>query len=225
MAWEMFSRAAAIEPRLSEAYRGLGEIALEKGEYVLGEEMLRKSVELLAPSEESYAIVALGRFYLEQKRYSEAMELLRNNIIRQNRFDDNKIVGLLKTVLFELHRENELKPYLEFAQQHGFQHYSPITIMNYHLIREMLKKRKIKHVCMQYPMRDVNELRRIFSGNEEGIIFIDNEKIFKEAVQRDGYEKYFEDMFAGDFGHCTEEGNRLIAQNIADTIIREVFKK
>jgi hypothetical protein len=31
------------------------------------------------------------------------------------------------------------------------------------------------------------------------------------------------DMFGGDFGHCTEKGNQLLAQNIADTILKEVF--
>jgi hypothetical protein len=32
-------------------------------------------------------------------------------------------------------------------------------------------------------------------------------------------------MFAGDFGHCTVKGNTLLAQNIADVILREVFNK
>ena len=32
-------------------------------------------------------------------------------------------------------------------------------------------------------------------------------------------------MYAGDFGHCTPMGNILIAQNIADVILKEVFNK
>jgi len=54
---------------------------------------------------------------------------------------------------------------------------------------------------------------------------VDNERIFKETVSNDGYEAYFKDAFAGDFGHCTEKGNRLLAENIANTIIKEVFHK
>jgi hypothetical protein len=32
-------------------------------------------------------------------------------------------------------------------------------------------------------------------------------------------------MFGGDFGHCTPKGNMLLAQNIADVILGEVFNK
>jgi hypothetical protein len=32
-------------------------------------------------------------------------------------------------------------------------------------------------------------------------------------------------MFGGDFGHCSRNGNRLLAKNIADVILKEVFGK
>jgi len=32
-------------------------------------------------------------------------------------------------------------------------------------------------------------------------------------------------MFGGDFGHCTHKGNRLLAENIANVIFKEVFSK
>ncbi len=71
-------------------------------------------------------------------------------------------------------------------------------------------------------MRSLDNLKRIFPDNDD-IVFVDNEKIFKKAVRIDGYNKYFEDVFAGDFGHCTRRGNRLLAENIADIILSEVF--
>lgn len=52
---------------------------------------------------------------------------------------------------------------------------------------------------------------------------MDNEAIFKKAIFRDGYKEYFRDMFAGDFGHCTVKGNNLLAKNIADVILKELF--
>ena len=55
--------------------------------------------------------------------------------------------------------------------------------------------------------------------SHEGIIFVDNEEVFRKAVERTSYEEYFRDNFAGDFGHCTEKGNKLLAQNIAQVII------
>ena len=68
-------------------------------------------------------------------------------------------------------------------------------------------------------------LKKIFEGDEEGIIFVDNEKIFKDVVEKEGYQVYFRDMFGGDFGHCTNKGNKLLAGNIAKTILQEVFHK
>ena len=52
---------------------------------------------------------------------------------------------------------------------------------------------------------------------------MDNEKVFKQALRKASYDEYFRDNFAGDFGHCTPNGNRLLAENIADTILKKVF--
>jgi tetratricopeptide (TPR) repeat protein len=91
------------------------------------------------------------------------------------------------------------------------------TVHNYRKLYEILQERKIPPVFMQYPMRHLKDLSDIFR-DETGIIFIDNEYIFKEAVKRDGYVEYFNDHFAGDFGHCNPRGNRLLAGNIVDSL-------
>ena len=59
--------------------------------------------------------------------------------------------------------------------------------------------------------------------SKEGLIFVDNEKVFKDALKTAKYEEYFKDNFAGDFGHCTDKGNRLLAGNIANIILKECF--
>ncbi len=56
----------------------------------------------------------------------------------------------------------------------------------------------------------------------DDIIFVDNEKLFRKAVRQDGMTVYFRDMFAVEFGHCTEKGNRLLAENIARSILAYV---
>ena len=61
--------------------------------------------------------------------------------------------------------------------------------------------------------------------NKEGIIFVDNEMVFRKALKQASYDEYFTDMFAGDFGHCTPKGNRLLAENIANVILKECFNK
>ena len=80
-------------------------------------------------------------------------------------------------------------------------------------------------VCMQYPMRGMEPLRRMFRGREEGIVFVDNEKVFQDAVKSLGFEEYFCDLFAGDFGHCTKKGNKLLAENLANVLSKEFFGK
>jgi hypothetical protein len=78
-------------------------------------------------------------------------------------------------------------------------------------------------VSVQYPMRSVAPLKKMLAGFAD-IIFVDNEAVFKEAVEAQGYARIFTDNFAGDFGHCTQEGNRLLAQNIANTI-KEIIQR
>jgi len=54
---------------------------------------------------------------------------------------------------------------------------------------------------------------------------VDNEQVFKNAVKKSSLQEYFVDMFGGDFGHCTDKGNKLLAENIANVVAREVFHK
>jgi len=51
------------------------------------------------------------------------------------------------------------------------------------------------------------------------VTYVDNQDLFLDAVEKEGYRAYFIDRFAGDFGHCTEKGNRLLARNIAYAIL------
>lgn len=96
--------------------------------------------------------------------------------------------------------------------------YNTLVKFSFLKIKDILDRRKIKLVCMQYPLRDVDSLRRIFEG-EEGVDFIDNEDIFLKAISKEGYSAIFVDNFAGDFGHGTPKGNRLLAENVADYIL------
>jgi hypothetical protein len=99
-----------------------------------------------------------------------------------------------------------------------------MTWHNYQELKRILDKRGIKLVCLQYPVRSIEPLKKIFE-DEKGVIFVDNERIFKDALKKTSYKEYFTDMFGGDFGHCTRKGNRLLAENIANVILKEPFGK
>jgi len=101
--------------------------------------------------------------------------------------------------------------------------YTPVTISNYRKIRQVLAERGITLVAMQYPTRRLQPLKDILNGSS-GVYFVSNENM-KALAEQHGYSKYFVDMYAGDFGHCTQEGNRLVAENAADTILNEVLKR
>jgi len=77
---------------------------------------------------------------------------------------------------------------------------------------------------MQYPMRSVLALKDMIEPSE-GVIFVDNEQAFRSAIHRSRMSDYFFDLFGGDFGHCTEKGNQLMAQNITRTLMHEVFSR
>lgn len=106
----------------------------------------------------------------------------------------------------------------------GLRYYNSLTYNNYQELKKILDRRVIKLVCVQYPMRSIGPLKKIFK-NKEDIIFVDNEMIFKKALMQAKYNEYFNDLFAGDFGHCTPKGNRLLAENIANVILKECFNK
>ena len=106
----------------------------------------------------------------------------------------------------------------------GFKEYHETTKHNYRKLKEILNKKGIPYFCMQYPALSIQPLKDIFEDSE-GIIFIDNEALFLEAVAADGYETYFIDRFATIFGHCSVLGDRLLAENAAQVLIKEYFDK
>lgn len=93
------------------------------------------------------------------------------------------------------------------------------TKHNFNKIRGILVEKGIKLVMMQYPTRSVKPLNEAFES-ERGIIFIDNEEVFKNALKQDAYKDYFMDTFGSDFGHATPKGSRLIAENVANTLLK-----
>ncbi len=75
---------------------------------------------------------------------------------------------------------------------------------------------------MQYPVLSIEELKEKLKTSPyyDKLIFISNEENFKTALQNHKTEEIFTDMFGGKFGHCTELGNTLIAENVAETILK-----
>lgn len=92
----------------------------------------------------------------------------------------------------------------------------PTTRRNLEAVARTLRRRGIPMVAMQYPRRPAAPLRELLRGLH--VVVVDNRSIFEEALKRGRYEDYFIDRFAGDFGHCTSRGSRLLAENLARTM-------
>ncbi|MCB4792523.1 MAG: tetratricopeptide repeat protein [Elusimicrobia bacterium] len=211
---KIYQRAIQINPDSDRVYFWLGDYFLERGRYEEAEKMYKKSIQINPKNEITYK--KLSDSYRKQKKYSESMKIFDQGVKvekviqgRDDVVDDEK-----KLVLKKLGKEKPFKS----------KYFGAAAIYNYKKLRKIVKKRGIKYVCVQYPTRKLDDLKSIFKEDED-IVFVDNEKTFKEAVKEEGYNEYFIDRMAENFGHCTLKGNKLLARNIADAIIKEVFNR
>jgi len=221
---QLFKKAMEIKPGSDSAYIELGALYIDSGQgrFSEAEQLFKKAIELNPGN--INALNKLGSLYSNEGRFSEAGELFKKAI----KFDpsNDQLYGRLALIYSEAGDNELFEVYAEKANSLRSGYYDITTADNYRALKQILDKRKIKLVCAQYPVRNIAPLKKIFEKDEEaGIIFVDNEKIFKDAVRKEGYKEYFTDMFAGDFGHCTGKGNRLLAENIASAILKEVFNK
>lgn len=249
---EAFSRAIALNPHNVYAYLGLVRVKGYLKQYPEVEELFKKTIQLDCENENIYkemgwyyrsqknyfqaeeafkhmvklnktglsiAYLELASIYLILGRYSEAESAFKE-ILKINPQNIEAQRGLV--CLYEKMGNNKLRhEYIQKTKMLQWR-YDDITRQNFLRLKNILDQKGIMLVCIQYPMRSVASLKDVFSG-ENDVIFVDNEESFKRALRNVNYGEYFTDIFAGDFGHCTAKGNRLLAQNIADAILKEVF--
>jgi tetratricopeptide (TPR) repeat protein len=249
---EAFTRAIALNPHNIYAYLGLARVKQYLGQYPEAEEAFKKAIQLDSENENIYlelgwyyrshmnyfqaeeafkhmvklnktglstAYLELASIYLILGRYSEAEGAFKEiiKIVPQN-IEAHR--GLL--CLYEKMGNYKLShEYIQKIKIIQWRYYDDITRQNFLHIKSILDRKGIKLACIQYPMRNIEPLKKVFSGAQD-ILFVDNEKTFKDALRKAQYSDYFTDIFAGDFGHCTLKGNRLLAENIADVILKEV---
>jgi tetratricopeptide (TPR) repeat protein len=223
---ELFMQAIKLNPKNDDAYFELGRLYREEdyrdpGKYPFAEAALKKAVELNPKNR--FACTVLGWLYLEHGKYPEAEAVLKKAMDLYP--DNDKLWGAMWSLYENMGRPDLAEKYARKVDQVRQEDYLPITVKNYRRLKEILDRRQVRLVCVQYPMRSIRTLKKIFQDDPLGIVFVDNEKTFKDSVRQEGERAYFVDMFGGDFGHCTEKGNRLLARNIGEAVIKEVFKQ
>jgi len=164
--------------------------------------------------ESGEALFELCWLHINRKNYSKAEALLQK--ARGHNPENETVYGALASLYTESGRPDLARRYTAKLSKTRAM-FTEMTRENYKILRRILNSRKIRLAVMQYPMCDLAPLRALL-GDPGDIIFIDNERTFKKAVAGKGYVFYFGDMFAGNFGHCTGEGNELIASNAAEAL-------
>ena len=222
---EMFKKALEFNPGNYNAYLGLGWVYKNEGKFIPAEEGVKKFIQFYPGGdriESSWTYRLLGEIYQVQKKFTQAQAAYQK-ALEFNPWED-KVYGALGILYLEEGKNGLSSEYLAKAESIRSKYYCQVTRNNYLKLKNILDQRKIKLVCSQYPNRSVESLKNMFI-TQENVFFVDNGRVFKEAIIKGGYWDYFKDMYGGDFGHCTERGNKLLAQNMAAIILRGVFDK
>ncbi len=75
-------------------------------------------------------------------------------------------------------------------------------------------------VVMQYPLRKIDSLKKIFPDTAGRIVFVENFDPFYDAVKKYGYKHCFIDRTGADCGALTQAADELVGRNLAGRLIR-----
>ena len=234
---EMYKKAIEINPNYFKAYFELGLIYYKQNKIEKAEEMYKKAIEINPNYVLAYS--RLGRNYISQGMIEKAEDMIKKSIeIDPNhdfsyqqlrRIYNRQGISYSEQLnpdkdIEKLFRENNYSFYINTTSVYE------ITQHNYKQLYNILEKRGIKYIAMQYPTLSVDVLKNMFNENEN-IIFVSNEENFKNALENARYEDYFSDsfvrkrsdfLFKGNWGHTTLKGDILIAENVANDILEEL---
>jgi len=221
---QVFREAVKLAPDSAEGYSSLGwyfrELSQDENKHVLSEAMFKKAIE--KDPQNMGAFTALGYCYISQQKYVLAEQMFLKTLEIDPEYSDAH-AGLGQLYQY-LGKGTAAAAHFQKVKETSLKFYNSLTRNNYQQLKNILVKKKIRLVCVQYPLCPVEKLKNYFDTSEaKNIIFVDNENLFKEALKRNKYAELFIDRFAAIFGHCTPKGNRLLAENIANVILEDIF--
>lgn len=218
---ELSARALALEPENGWAHAEMAKAHFIEGRLDRAEAHLKRAVAALPHSHLGYAM--LKELYQLQGRLQDALAFF-EGAVRKNPADD-QARRRLALLYRELGRNADARQQLEAADSLPSATYGGLTGENYRLALSLLRERGIPLVAVQYPMRDAAPLRRLLSdrpGPGDGLQVVENRDPFREILHHRRVDELFVDLFAGDFGHCTREGNTIIARSVLPAVLRAV---
>ncbi len=205
LAEENAKRAIAKNPEQFGAYTILARIYIEKKEFKRAKEAYLMSISLAAPMD---ALVEIWKCCQDPEISTSEIE----EIYREHGFH----IKISPDIVLEDYKSIKSHRKMWILA-------NELRHRNYNKIYEITKNKRIKYKAMNYPTRNIDELKALFNGDED-ILFVSNEENFKEALENGEYEDYFIDRCYRSFGHATAKGNELIAENVAEEILKDVRK-
>jgi tetratricopeptide (TPR) repeat protein len=209
----MFNKAIWLYSGDISARHGLGYLFSEEKRYADAEKMFKEAIQLNSKDDSAY--LGLRCVYRDENRHSDA-EAVSKIYLKVIQKTEKEIESSMLSNAVSLRIQH-----LKDKGIIGLEYYGAKTQHNYRELKRIVLGRNKKFVCVQEPTLKVGPLIEMLGTNR--IIFVDNEKSFKDGVAREGYDAYFIDRCWFDMGHTTDKGNRLLAENIADVIQKECF--
>ncbi|MBN1621054.1 MAG: tetratricopeptide repeat protein [Endomicrobiales bacterium] len=210
---EIYNDLLNLNSHNSMYYCYLGICYNDTREYEKEKEIYIRALENECYSEDIFC--KLANYYLINKNYNKVKEVYLKSIDIYPK--NKKLLNALMAYYIDI---GDYKKAESIIQEEGV---NEITEYNYLKLYKILKKNKIKYVCMQYPLCSINELKELFKDKKD-VIFVENKDNFIESLKTLDFVDLFYDNFAGCFGHCKYKGDYLIAENLANTILKELIE-
>ena len=220
----MFKKIIERDPDNEWIYLELEMLYNTQGKFKEAEDMFKKAIEI--NPDNGWPYLGLGWAYYNQDKVKEAEDTFKQGIKLNpyNEEADSRVkrlyfgLGFLYKIQDKFDEAEDLFNKLSKIEKSDL-----VSSENYQRMYKRLKEKGIKFVVVQYPTKNIDEKKVMFDKSQQkDIIFISNEENFRTALKNVSSADYFIDMFAGNFGHCTLKGNRLIAKNVADVIMAEL---
>lgn len=217
---EMFKKALEKDPINSNASLGLARIYM----VIDGRnDDLNRFNTLSATNSVEGAFIEIAWDYLIQGKNDDAERIF--NIV--NNLGPTKLIGVYGEIVDHYRKTGNdwnseiVKEYSSRIGEIRNLNINPYTKANYQKIYEILNKRNVRLIAVQYPTLSVESLKIMFDKNED-ILFVSNEENFKKEIETNGYFSVFRERFFGSFGHLTSKGADMVAENVANAILEDL---
>lgn len=191
----------------------MAQLCFRKKQYKTAIEYLRQAIAIVGNNEKIYC--DLARAYMYEGELKPAISSFKKAL--EINSDYYQAYGGLAVCLEKSGEYKKSEEYFKKASLVREKNIYPVMQKDVQAFLSEVKKEDIIFVAVQYPMLEVDSLKKLL-GYDESVVFVDNEKSFKDGVRQDGYDAYFVDSFGGEYGHCTKKGNMLIARNIMQAL-------